>query len=140
MATIRHLLHINAPIEKVFQAISTIDGLAGWWTTQTSGHSEVNGIIEFRFGPQMGVKMKVTASRPYELVSWQCVDGLDDWIGTTLDFKLDENEGKTRVRFDHAGWLQENDFYAGCSFTWGRFLESLRQFCQAGKGEPFAAG
>ena len=30
-----------------------------------------------------------------------------------------------------------NDFYAACSFSWSRYLESLRQFCQTSKGEAF---
>lgn len=47
--SIKHLFHINAPKQKVFEAISTIDGLAGWWTVQTSGSSIKDGIIQFRF-------------------------------------------------------------------------------------------
>ena len=35
MATIHHQVLINAPVEKVYQAISTADGIGTWWDKQT---------------------------------------------------------------------------------------------------------
>ena len=81
--------------------------------------------------------MKVTAMEPNESVDWECVDGFPDWIGTKINFTLDINDGKTRLRFDHYNWKEANDFFAGCSFSWARYMESLRQLCQTGKGEAF---
>ncbi|HXB39241.1 MAG TPA: SRPBCC domain-containing protein [Bacteroidia bacterium] len=140
MADIKHLFHISASFEKIYVAISTIQGLASWWTTQTSGKSEVGGMMEFRFGSQFINKMKVIEMKNNKSVLWECVDGPEDWIGTKVSFHLDENEGKTRVRFDHTGWKDANDFYANCNFSWGRFMESLRNLCEKGKGAPFSAG
>lgn len=138
MASIKNLFHINAPKEKVYKAISTIEGLSNWWTTQTSGDAKVDGVIQFRFG-EGGPDMKVKELNPGESVTWECVAGPEDWLGNTFTFNLDENEGKTRVRFEQAGWKEANDFYAACSFSWGRYMESLRQYCQAGKGEAFGS-
>ena len=136
---IKHLFHINASKEKVFEAISTINGLSNWWTVQTAGSSDVGGIIEFRFGNMGGVDMKVTESLPDEKISWQCVASQYGWVGNTFTIALDENEGKTGVRFTHDGWEVQDDFYAGCSFSWARSMESLRQYCQTGKGEAFGS-
>ncbi len=139
MTSIKNLFHINAPVEKVYRAITTVEGLSNWWTTQTSGDANLNGTLQFRFGDFGGPDMKVKEMKPNASVTWECVGGPEDWIGTTLHFNLDENEGKTRVRFEHAGWKEANDFYASCSFSWGRYMESLRQYCQAGKGEAFGS-
>ena len=35
MAEIKHLLHINASLTKVYQAITEEEGLKNWWTNQT---------------------------------------------------------------------------------------------------------
>lgn len=134
--SIKHLFHIDAPRQKVFDALSTIDGLSKWWTAQTSGDASKGGTIQFRFG-DVGPDMKVVESKPGEMISWECIASPHGWVGNRLTFSLDENEGKTRVRFAHNGWEEDNDFYAICSFTWGRYMESLRQYCQAGKGDPF---
>ncbi len=83
--------------------------------------------------------MKGTEVKPNEKFSWECVASPHGWIGHSFTFSLDENEGKTRVRFSHDGWNDQDDFYAICSFTWGRYMESLRQFCQTSKGEAFGS-
>jgi uncharacterized protein YndB with AHSA1/START domain len=136
---IKHLFHINAPAEKVFNALTTIDGLAGWWTVKTSGDAAVGGVIEFSFGDFGGPHMKVTECKPNELVTWECVGGADGWVGHIFTFQLDSNENKTRVRFEQSGWDETEDFYASCCFSWARYMESLRQLCQTGKGEAFGS-
>ena len=35
--------------EKVYDALTTVEGLAGWWTDDTSGTEDVGGVLEFRF-------------------------------------------------------------------------------------------
>lgn len=134
---IKHLFHIDAPRTDVFKAISTIDGLSKWWTTQTTGNAEMGGVIQFRFG-DMGPDMKVTEVKPNKCVSWKCIDS-QGWDGHIFSFELSDNEGKTRVRFSHDGWKEQDDFYAHCCFSWGRYMESLRQLCQTGKGEAFGS-
>jgi uncharacterized protein YndB with AHSA1/START domain len=134
--SIKHLFHISAPREKVYEALTTIEGLRQWWTAETTGEANSGGTIQFRFGGQ-GPDMKVASLKPNEQVSWECVASPHGWVGNMLTFSLDDNDGKTRVRFAHEGWQQEDDFYAICSFTWGRYMESLRQYCQTGKGEGF---
>jgi uncharacterized protein YndB with AHSA1/START domain len=140
MPEIKILFHITASREKVYEAISSIQGLSNWWTLQTCGDSSPGGIIRFRFG-EFGNDMRVLSMRKNEWLLWECVDGPDDWIGTRISFQLDDNGNKarTRVRFEHGCWKTANDFFAGCTFTWGRYMESLRQYCQTGKGEAFGS-
>ncbi len=139
MYSIKHLFHIDAPRANVFEAIDTIKGLSEWWTLQTSGDTALEGEIAFRFGDNPGFKMKVTQKAQDEAIAWECISGPPDWIGTRVSFHLDENEGKTRIRFAHDGWQKQDDFYAACSFSWGNYMSSLRKLCQTGKGEPFSA-
>ncbi len=139
MYSIKHLFHINASKEKVFEALTTIKGLSAWWTSTTTGDTKVGATIQFRFDSFGGPDMKVTDIKPNELVSWECVGKNDGWLGHIFTFVLDENDGKTRIRFEHAGWQEQNDFYAACCFSWARYMESLRQLCQTGKGEAFGS-
>jgi len=137
--SIKHLFHIDAKRSDVFKAITTIDGLSKWWTTDTKGDSSKGGTISFRFAENGGPDMKVVDLKPDESLTWQCLESPHGWTGNTFTFFLDENAGKTRVRFSHNGWTSEDDFYAICSFAWGRYMESLRQLCQTGKGEAFGS-
>jgi uncharacterized protein YndB with AHSA1/START domain len=138
MYAAKHLLHIATSRDKVFKALSTIEGLSNWWTVQTSGNTTKDGIIQFRFG-EIGPDMKVTELITGEKIVWECVASPFGWVGHTFTFILDDNDGKTRVRFSHDGWTEQDDFHASCNFTWGRYMESLRQYCQTGKGEAFGS-
>lgn len=137
--SIKHLFHIDAKRSDVFKAISTIEGLSNWWTTKTSGDSNLSGIIKFRFADSGGPDMQVKEIIPNKTVIWQCIESPHGWAGHTFTFLLDDNDGKTRVRFSHDGWGNTDDFYAICSFSWGRYMESLRQLCQTGTGEAFGS-
>jgi hypothetical protein len=33
--------------EKVYDALTTVEGLAGWWTEDTTGDSQVDGCFSF---------------------------------------------------------------------------------------------
>ncbi len=137
--SIKHLFHIGAPKEKVFEAISTIKGLSNWWTTKTTGGNNINEIIQFTFGEMEGPTMRITEIIPNQKIKWQCVASTHGWVEHTFTFLLDDNDGKTRVRFSHDGWTLQDDFYAMCNFSWGRYMKSLRQHCQTGKGEAFGS-
>lgn len=139
MADIKFLFHIDAPRQKVYNAITTIDGLSKWWTKETKGDNKLNGIIEFRFGERWLTQMKVVKLKQDELVGWESIDKQDQWNGSRLNFKLDDNEGKTRVRFEHIGIKGGEDYLAMINFSWSRFLDSLKQLCQTGKGEGFGS-
>ena len=95
MYSIKHLFHIDASNEEVYKALTTIDCLSNWWTEQTSGNTELESVIEFRFGKQYFNIIKVVTLTETKAVQWQCIDGPQDWINTVISFELDTNENKT---------------------------------------------
>ena len=137
MSTIQHLFHIEAPPAIVYKALATVKGLSEWWTRDTFGAAEVGSILEFKFGEVFLNKMRVVEMEPEQSVTWECVSGPADWVGTRITFELEKVDAKTRLRFSHSNWREQNDFFAQCNFSWGRYLESLRQYCQTGYGFPF---
>lgn len=137
--SIKHLFHIDANIEKVYEAITTIEGHRNWWTVQTEGDASLGGTIEFRFADHGGPDMKVTKMESNTLVEWECTRSDHGWSGHMLRFELDRNDEKTRVRFSHNNWEEHSDLYAECSFAWGRFMVSLRELCQTGTGQAFGS-
>ncbi|MGY2874816.1 uncharacterized protein YndB with AHSA1/START domain [Marmoricola sp. URHA0025 HA25] len=121
--------------EKVYEALTTIDGLAGWWTDDTKGRAEPGGVIEFRFPPG-GFDMEVTEQVPSERVSWTVVGGPDEWIGTTIDWDLRHEDDMTIVMFKHAGWKEPVEFMHHCSTKWATYLMSMKQLVETGEGAP----
>jgi uncharacterized protein YndB with AHSA1/START domain len=131
MADILHRVGIDAPSSKVFEAISTVAGLRGWWTAEASGDAGNGGLIDFGF-----CEMKVTTSKPNELIQWRCTRGPDDWVNTEVSFRLISKEGQTFVLFKHANWKQQVEFMHHCSTKWAVFLLSLKDWIERGEGRP----
>lgn len=121
--------------EKVYEAITTLDGLSGWWAEKTTGETEVGGVIQFRFVPG-GFDMKVLALEPGRLVRWEVVDGPDEWLGTTVHWELRQDGDYTIVLFRHEGWREQVEFMYHCSTKWAAYLLSLKQLVETGTGAP----
>ncbi|HZX08021.1 SRPBCC domain-containing protein [Kribbella sp.] len=135
MNDILHRVGIVAPSKDVYDALTTIDGLAGWWTVDTTGDEA--GVLEFRFASAGGdgFDMKVLETTP-ELIRWEVVGGPDEWIGTQVSFALSRADDFTIVLFKHEGWREPVEFMYHCSTKWATFLMSLKQYVETGKGEP----
>ena len=136
MVDILHRIGATAAPETVYDALTTRDGLAAWWTTDTTGEGAVGGTIRFRFGDTGGFDMKVLAQRPNEFVEWEVTDGPPEWIGTHVGFRLKREDDYTIVLFAHEGWHEPGEFMYHCSTKWATFLMSLKEFVETGAGRP----
>ncbi len=137
MAAIKHFLVIKASPEVVYEAIATQEGLASWWTVETTSDEKVGGINTFTFGKEYHNEMRVLQMQRNELVEWECLIGDKEWIGTHLFFRLEAKDGNTILRFSHEGWANETDFFGNCNYHWGIYLRSLKFLCETGEGMPF---
>jgi uncharacterized protein YndB with AHSA1/START domain len=131
MPDIIHRVGIKSAPKKVFQAISTIDGLSHWWVVETKGSAKKGGIIDFGFA-----NMKVVELDPNKLVKWKCVNGPKEWVGTDLTFELKPKKDQTFVLFSHTNWKKPDEFMRHCSTKWATFLLSLKDWLEREEGRP----
>ena len=54
MADIQHDFLIKAPFERVYQAISTPQGLDAWWSQRSAGDAKEGSEFQLWFGPAYG--------------------------------------------------------------------------------------
>jgi uncharacterized protein YndB with AHSA1/START domain len=136
MPDILHKVRVNqASKDATYQALTTCEGLSGWWTTDTTGDNRVGGLVKFRFGG--GFDMEVLELDPGRRVRWLVVDGPEEWIGTRIDWDLREDEGGTVVMFKHQDWKEPVEFMHHCSTKWAMFLMSLKALVETGEGAPW---
>ena len=139
MVPIKLLLHINSPKEKVFKALTQSSELSKWYTTIVNGIFNLNEIITVEFVNFAEFKFKVVALVPNESIHLEIVESKFDNTGHLMKYDLDENDGKTRVRYTYEGFSEMDDSYANMNYSSAKYLESLRQYCQVGKGEAFGS-
>ena len=137
MVDILHKIGIQSSLAETYRALTTLEGLAGWWTTDTEGESKVGGVIKFRFSGGDGFDMKVLELQPDSRVLWQVVDGPEDWIGTKVSWDLRQEDDYTVVLFKHADWRTPVDFMHHCSTKWGVFQVSLKALLEGRKAAPW---
>ena len=139
MIPIKLLMHINSTKEKVFKALTESNELSKWYTTVVNGKFELNEIISFEFINFAKFKFKVIAIIQNESIYLEIVESEFDNVGHIMKYDLDENDGKTRVRYTYEGFDEMDDSYANMNYSSAKYLESLRQYCQTGKGEAFGS-
>lgn len=139
MTPIKHLLHIKSNKEKVFSALSKPDKISKWYTTIVKGEFKLDQIVIFEFVNFASFKFKITEYVQDELITMECVESDMPVVGHVMKYEIDENDGKSRVRYSYNGFLEMDDSYANMNFSSAKYLESLRQFCQTGIGEAFGS-
>lgn len=129
----------SSTVDDVYKALTTREGLRGWWTHSTQGEFNVGGVIQFRFQlkeSEGGFDMKVLELHPAKSLLWEVVAGPEEWIGTKISWELRQESDWAIIVFKHQGWKEPVEFMHHCSTKWATFLLSLKALCETGKGSP----
>lgn len=130
--------------EEVFKAINNI---RGWWSGEVDGNANRLGAeFTYRYQEMHKSTQKVAEYVPGKKAVWHVVDAeltfvsdKKEWIGTDIVFEITEKDGKTELRFTHAGLLPAFECYGGCSGAWGTLVgTNLRNLITTGENQPDA--
>ena len=134
-----HYLKIQASPERVYQALTTAEGVRNWWTREAELDPHVGGEGEFAFYDRRVVtKVRIDDLKPSVRVVWTTISSSASggWEGTTIAFDLSAEDDGTVLRFSHRGFPAADDGYARVTTGWGYFLVSLQQYLERGQGAP----
>lgn len=133
------LVDQSAPV--VFNATNNV---RGWWQGAIEGSSnKLNDEFTYRMKEFHFSKQKVVEFIPDEKVVWLVTESQlnfikekDEWTGTRIIFEITEQNGKTQLRFTHAGLNAEVECYGACSNGWQQLIQqSLFSLVTTGKGK-----
>ncbi|NRD76173.1 SRPBCC domain-containing protein [Bacillus sp. BRMEA1] len=129
---IRYTLVYNAPIQKVWDAVATAEGLTAWFMPNDMkpvvGHEFHLNAGQFGMSP-----CKVTDVDPPNRLSFRWGK---DW---TLTFELKDLDGKTEFTLIHSGWDANTVTEFGAPHTavrenmnqgWGGLVKKLQGFVE----------
>lgn len=135
MHEIMHLIKIHAPAVRVYEAITTTDGVRQWWTRDAAIEPRVGATGEFGFdGKRFVAKITVEELTPLTRVRWKVANAA--WQGNDIDFNLKPDGNDTTVLFAHRGFPRADEGFASATTRWGFYLLSLKRYLQTGKGTP----
>jgi uncharacterized protein YndB with AHSA1/START domain len=130
MPDILHRVGVAAEQMRVFEALTTVEGIRNWWAEDTHGDAAEGGAFQFRQN-----RLQVMHADP-SLVTWRYSGPAEEWVGTEITFRLEWRDGQTIVLFKHADWREPVEFMHHCSTKWATFLLSLRDYVEQGEGRP----
>ncbi|UCC93435.1 MAG: SRPBCC domain-containing protein, partial [Thermoplasmata archaeon] len=88
MVDITKTVEIGTGPGEVFSAVTTQEGLRGWWTRQAIAEPRAGHVNQFPFSSGDFNAMRVVALEPDHRVEWECVEGADEWVGTRVMFDI----------------------------------------------------
>jgi uncharacterized protein YndB with AHSA1/START domain len=140
MKKIIHTVHIHASAASVYRALTTEEGVTGWWTSRAEVEPGEGGIIHFTFQGDFHPQMRPTRLEDGKVVEWSCVAGHANWQDNRFTFHLRNRGAETSLQFvQHYAQELDDDTYGTYNFNWGYYLNSLKKYCEEGFGTPFRA-
>jgi len=135
MADIKHAIQIEAAPQRVHLLVASAEGFTRWWAADVT-EDKTSGNVELGFFNRATVYglHPVKISAPLQ-AHWLCQSG-KEWNGTRLLFDLTEQKGQTVLRFTHAGWQAETDYFVFCNTTWGELMFRLKAAAEGKSIEP----
>jgi hypothetical protein len=133
---------VDQSSEEVFHAINNV---RGWWSGEIEGNTDKPG-DEFTYHvPDIHFsKQKITQSIPNKKIVWHVSDATlnfvkdkSEWKGMDIVFEIAQKDGKTEVRFTHAGLIPRFECYKDCSNGWTMLVNgNLHKLITTGEDQP----
>jgi uncharacterized protein YndB with AHSA1/START domain len=132
MINMPHQITINAAPEKIFDAITTTEGIKGWWSTDAKAEPQLGSLTEVAFYNRQAIfQLHVNQLESGKLVEWIAQHDMPAWKGTKIRFDLSVIEnGATVVNFNHSGFESMEGPYAMINTTWGSLMYILKQYVE----------
>lgn len=132
MPDIRESIQIDAPAAKVSQLVNSGEGFSKWWAEDVVLRPE-GGDLGF-FNRATVYSLQLVRSAPSE-TEWFCQSG-KEWKGTRLRFQLTETKGQTLLRFTHADWEADTDYFVSCNTSWGALMFRIKTAAEGKATRP----
>jgi len=125
MPDIKHSIQIDVAPQLVHPLVASAGGFSRWWAADVT-EEKASGNVELGFFNRATVYglHPVQIAAPQQ-AHWLCQTG-NEWSGTRLLFDLAEQKGHTLLRFTHADWQAETDYFVACTTTWGELMFRIK--------------
>ena len=125
MADIKHAIQIAVAPGRVHPLVASAAGLKQWWAEDVTEDRATGNVTLGFFNRATVYELHLREIAAPLRAHWLCQSG-KEWGGTRLLFDLSEQKGQTLLRFTHAGWQAETDYFVACTTTWGELMFRIK--------------
>jgi uncharacterized protein YndB with AHSA1/START domain len=122
----------------VYRAISTTDGVRGWFTSGAEIGEGPGARHRLTFPGVPGAwELRVDRADGERVLELSVLTGPPEWTGTTMSYEVAERpEDGVVLNFDHLGFTDVAGVRAW-TIGWATKLLALRKFAETGVPDPF---
>ncbi|MCZ4274133.1 SRPBCC family protein [Maritalea porphyrae] len=143
----KRTIRVKATPNAAYTALT--EGFEHWWTkpdkvlrnvgdTARFDFSEENGYWIFRATELRPDRIEMTCIEAHHLVEGYTGQIEEEWLGTTVIWKIEQDGHETCIHFEHDGLAPELHCFDICRAGWDLFfVDSLKAYLDTGHGTPF---
>lgn len=121
---IKREIAINAPKERIYEAIANPELVTQWFPETLEGAYKVGEQPIFGFGEHGKSQIYVVAAQPHEYFAYRWVPGANDYLGdvlsvpnTLVEFKIEEqSDGSCRLTLTESGFTALPEEHMAAAF------------------------
>jgi uncharacterized protein YndB with AHSA1/START domain len=142
---IERAMSFSATRSDVWAALTTADGLSGWWADRVEVDARPGGTMLFHFGEEHGTQeAQIDVIEPEDRFAffWRPFSGLDGVeaapeVRTRVEFTLTDDRGRTQLLLRETGFAALPEAWATRSLAaneggWTEELEHLASYLKTG--------
>jgi len=124
--------------ETAYKAIT--EEMSDWWTPMSRKFMKIGDQVQADFGEKSYWKFEAQTLNAPNLIELRCcaanhiyeglsLDDKEEWLGSVLQFKIQDENGKIKITLTHQGLTPDLKCYEVCEQGWDHyFLDSLLKF------------
>jgi len=133
MHTLTHSFATSATPSAVRAALTTADGIRGWWSRDCDVDEDAHELRFDKGGRTVTMNFRVDQAEDHEVRLTCTANGNPVWVGTTLTWRVAEGT----VTLEHAGFAEDQSPpFAMTRDGWPMFVASLEAYLATGTGQP----
>ncbi len=139
-----HNVKISTTPAALYELFTTESGMNKWWSMDCDIAREPGDISKVRFTKdenKIEMCFRLDTLEPGEKMVWTCVENPNPaWIDTVLHFSVKPAGEQSDFTFKHTNWdakWQGQIPYEQTRHGWEHFMNSLKNYCEKGVGEPW---
>ena len=135
MADVLFRFDVDAPPQTVLEAVTTTEGIKGFWTSAAEVPGDVGETLKLEFAmAPLPFDLRLEQSDDRTVV-WRTETFPPHWVGTTVRWDVEAREGGSTVGFRHVGFADDEE--AGrVAYTWGQIMVRLKEYAETGIPNP----
>jgi len=126
---------VNAKPETIHRALTTAEGVAGFWTDDANVPAEVGKTLTLRFPDAPAAFDLVLTQSDDDVISWRTKGFPRPWVGTDIRWEISGGDNPSTVAFRHGTFADETE-QGQVAYVWGQVMVQLKQYAETGVAAP----